>query len=196
MESFNIEYAGETERAKHKKLNFQNKTIRSVYFVHWMCSGSTFIQVHTDYQKYWCVLQCSSMNPYTNSQNIFPRGISVQRPPGLLSDPAFRLHTRFTHPIYTLVYAPNVELVSQQPFLGFHSSEILCIVGIVFPHWNLLQGRLLLGKNIRLCHPIKVRMEKAHVALLHQLISPLQPYYNGILSRETNKWRKIMHGPC
>ena len=35
-------------------------------------------------------------------------------------------------------------------------------------------------------------MGKAHVALLHQLISPCQPDYNESLLGGSNKWRKIM----
>ena len=33
-----------------------------------MCLVSTFIQVHTDWQKYWHVLQCSFMSPYSYCQ--------------------------------------------------------------------------------------------------------------------------------
>ena len=76
------------------------------------------------------------------------------------------------------------------PFLGFYSSEILCIVGIGFSNWSLLQEILLLGKNIGLCHPIGVLMEKAHVAFLHRLISPSHQYYNGILLGEVTNGEK------
>ena len=39
-------------------------------------------------------------------------------------------------------------------------------------------------------------MGKAHVALLHQLISPRQPDYNESLLGGSNKWRKIPPCPC
>ena len=79
-----------------------------------------------------------------------------------------------------LIYVWCLWLRDQHsPFLSLYPSEILCIVGIGFSHWNLLRGRLPLEKNIGLCHPIKVRMEKAHVSLLRQLYSPLQHIMSG-----------------
>ena len=107
-----------------------------------MCSVSTFIQVHTDWQKYWQVLQCSLTKLYTYSQiyslvEYLSDGLPVYAP----IRPLLRtcLCTRFTHrssltdrsqPIRfsaCTIDPTNVELVSQQvphiDFLELHGKQ-------------------------------------------------------------------------
>ena len=96
MESLiNTVYARDTKRAKLGEIK---------HYIHRMCSESTFIQVHTDCQKYCLVLQCSSMSPYTNSQNIFLYGISIEWPPDLRTQSMHWFTHRFTHPMLILYF--------------------------------------------------------------------------------------------
>ena len=97
-----------------------------------MCSVRTFIQVHTDWQKYWHVLQCSLTELSTHSQiyslaEYLSDGLLVYA----LIRPLLRtgLHTRFgltdrSQPIRfsaCTTNPANVDLVSQQVGRAFYA---------------------------------------------------------------------------
>ena len=92
-----------------------------------MCSESIFMQVHKDCYKYWLILKCSSMSPYTNSENIFLRGISIQRPPSLRTATASR-----AHPVYT----PSLRTYLRTQHWACTSTILALVVEV---EWHLHQ---------------------------------------------------------
>ena len=103
-----------------------------------MCLVNTFIQVHTDWQKYLQYFNAHLWAP-TLTPKYIPCGISVRWPPDFRTDPAFVAHRsayRFTHSV-----RPN-RSVPTDPVLGLHSGSgrcwaflstlPLCIGAIVF----------------------------------------------------------------
>ena len=84
-----------------------------------MCSVSAFIQVHTDWQKYWQVHQCSLIELYTNSKiysysEYVSNGLAVSAPLRLL------VAYRFTHMVWLNRSVPT------DPVLGLHSRSGQC----------------------------------------------------------------------
>ena len=74
MESLNVhnsrerEREGERERERESKHTTVNsKTLRMLY-TSYVFSEHFYTSLDTDWQKYWQVLQCSFMSPYTYSQ--------------------------------------------------------------------------------------------------------------------------------
>ena len=116
------QYTGETKR-EHTGNSIQNNN----QSIHRMCSVSTFIQVHTNWQKYWHVLQCSllssTLTPKIYSYTEYlSNGLAVYAPLRLLV--THRFAYRFTHSFYAPV-RPN-RSVPTDPVFGLHSRSDQC----------------------------------------------------------------------